>query len=269
MQITTKNENSDPALLAQAGGILRRLTEPDAFARQGAELGLQIFTPRNRFKHPVANVSATMRKILQAHEWIAAMPGPPGRFAISDLGRSYLRRQGAEDMPFRAQHQVMRRKLERTLSGEAGSMICNEAETPLGWLLNRRGRDGKSYISLDQFTAGERLRQDFTLAQLTPRVTSVWGPPGSKAARGAVADSSGITDVAMAAKARFFAALDAVGPGLADVLTQICCHLMGLEEAERHMGWPVRSGKVVLCIALDRLAAHYGLAGRGKSGAKK
>ena len=61
------------------------------------------------------------------------------------------------------------------------------------------------------------------------------------------------------AKWRFRAAMAAVGPGLADVLFDVCCHLSGLEEIEQARDWPRRSAKVVLDIALDRLAAHYGL----------
>ena len=59
------------------------------------------------------------------------------------------------------------------------------------------------------------------------------------------------------ARDRVSEALRALGPGLADVVLRVCCFLEGIEAAERRMGWASRSGKVVLRIALQRLAAHY------------
>ena len=64
----------------------------------------------------------------------------------------------------------------------------------------------------------------------------------------------------MMARDRVTKALDSLGPGLADVALRVCCFLEGLEACERRMGWSARSGKVVLKIALQRLADHYGLA---------
>ena len=55
-------------------------------------------------------------------------------------------------------------------------------------------------------------------------------------------------------------AMEALGPGLSDIVFRICCFLEGLETAEKRLGWSARSGKVVLKIALERLAAHYRIA---------
>jgi len=136
----------------------------------------------------------------------------------------------------------------RTLMLEA-----NLAESPLGWLM-RRGM-----ISEVQFEAGERLRQDFTTAQLSPRVTMRWD--GEPVARGRKGPSEALTpsEAQVAAKRRFMAAVEAAGGGLSDMLWRVVCVGEGLETAERAMGWPARAGKVVLALALDRLASFYGL----------
>ena len=48
-----------------------------------------------------------------------------------------------------------------------------------------------------------------------------------------------------------------VGPGLCDILWRIVCAGEGMRDAELALGWPARSGRLVLSLALDRLADHY------------
>ena len=64
-------------------------------------------------------------------------------------------------------------------------------------------------------------------------------------------------------------ALDAVGPELATMLAQVCCLAAGLEQAERVMDLPQRSGKAVLGLALTALARHYGMLEAPRGGGLK
>ncbi|HUQ37043.1 MAG TPA: DUF6456 domain-containing protein [Aestuariivirga sp.] len=64
---------------------------------------------------------------------------------------------------------------------------------------------------------------------------------------------------AIDARRRVHNAFDAVGPELSGVLYYMCCLAGGLEQAERMLQLPQRSGKAVLAIALTRLARHYRL----------
>ena len=96
---------------------------------------------------------------------------------------------------------------------------------------------------------------------MSPRVTANWSAlaPADRGRRGAPSDAAALRDEVLAAKERVMRALMAVGPEISGVLVDICCELKGLEEAEKEHGWPQRAGKVVLQIALTRLARHYGL----------
>jgi hypothetical protein len=116
-------------------------------------------------------------------------------------------------------------------------------------------------LSDEEFDAGEKLRADFWFAQMTPRVTANWslllGSGGG--ARGAPDIGPDVKDSIIVARERVKRALASVGPDLAGVLIDVCCHLKGLEASEKASGWPQRSGKIILQIALRQLARHYGL----------
>jgi len=116
-------------------------------------------------------------------------------------------------------------------------------------------------MAAKQFEAGERLRADYWFAHLSQRVTSNWSAlvPSERSRRAAPSSAAAFSDNALAAKQRAQHALCEVGPELAGVLVDVCCELKGLEDAEKENGWSQRAGKVVLQIALTRLARHYGL----------
>lgn len=183
--------------------------------------------------------------------WLAPCGTDPQRWRLSDAGMGWYLRVRAVTEPFAAQHQA---RVERLVETAAGTrrVTVNEGESPLGWLRRRR------LIDPAQFQAGERLRRDFTIAQLTPRLGVDFTAPITHGRRGARHEST-LSEAVLAAKQRFRAAMVAVGPGLADTLFDVCCHLAGLEAIERERNWPKRSARVVLVIALDRLASHYGL----------
>lgn len=180
--------------------------------------------------------------------------------ALSETGRAMLRRAEAGDDAFRQQHQSRAAQLKE-IDGTRRPVLVNDAESPLGWLKSRKDRNGRPLISDPQFEAGERLRADYWFARLSPRVTANWSAlaPSGRMRRGAPSDAADLRDEVIAAKERVMRAIEAVGPELAGVLIDICCELKGLEDAEKSHGWPQRAGKVVLALALTRLARHYGL----------
>ena len=129
------------------------------------------------------------------------------------------------------------------------TVTVNRAESPLSWLRAR------GLVDARQFEAGERVRHDYEIAALAPQVTMRWD--------GVRVDGGGTgldpTTAQLAAKQRFDAAMATVGRGLGDVLWRVVCAGESLPGAERALHWPARSGRLVLGIALDRLADHYQL----------
>ena len=132
------------------------------------------------------------------------------------------------------------------------SATVNVAESPLTWL------HARGHLTDRQLAAGEQLRADWERAALAPRVTMRWDPV--RVSGGRDADLSP-AERQVAAKARFDGAIAEAGTGLSDILWRVACAGEGVPVAEKALGWPVRSGKLVLGLALDRVAAFYRLPG--------
>jgi hypothetical protein len=117
----------------------------------------------------------------------------------------------------------------------------------------------RGHIARRQFDAGEKLRVDWERGQLAARLTMAWDSVPVSRNRGGRRPAPDLSAGQIDARRRFQAAIHAAGPGLADILWRIVCSGEGMREAESALGWPARTGKVVLTIALNRIADFYRL----------
>ncbi len=254
-----------------AARALERLAEPESFlmvARGAQKAG--VFCRKNKFRRPLSLLTLEMAAELAARDWVrpSSRSAVSTKYAITEAGRAWLRRQRAEAeaqaapivaqsaSPFAEQHAVRGERRVARADGGADVIRVNLGESPLGWLATRRGPDGAAFLTTEEVEAGERLRGDFERAQMGPRVAQDWS--SFLTPRDSAGPGRGPAEGPSAARERVGGALAALGPGLADAALRACCFLEGLEAVERRMGWSARSGKVVLKIALQRLAAHYG-----------
>ena len=143
--------------------------------------------------------------------------------------------------------EVVRRPRRRAVR----SVTVNMVESPLGWLFSR----GK--LTRRQFDAGEQLRSDWERGGLASKVTMQWDAAPVERQRGGSGGRAELIGAQIDARGRFDAAVDASGPGLSDILWRVVCSGEGMREAETALGWPARAGKLVLCLALDRVADFY------------
>jgi len=127
------------------------------------------------------------------------------------------------------------------------SVTVNLAESPLGWL------HAHGHLDDRLFDAGERLRSDYEIAQIAPGITMRWEPVRIPGTAGKLSP----TERQVSARARFDGAIAAAGRGLDDILWRVVCACETLPAAERALEWPARSGKLVLRLALDRVADFY------------
>lgn len=285
MTALSRIELSDVAVEAEVAilpdemrNALRRMAESGAVLAVAAEMEKGVIM-RNVPGGEAARTAVISREIAETmalRDWITCIiQGRISRYEITAAGRSALKRDTerrkdsdgfAEVLsPYRAQHG----EWDDAPRGRRGSKRArprvNLAESPLAALARRRDKDGKLFLEAELVAAGERLREDFELAQMGPRVAQNWenfltvgaSPSSFSGDRG----GSG----SCAARERVSTALGELGPGLGDVVLRCCCYLEGMETVERQLGWSARSGKVVLRIALQRLQRHYEETMQGRS----
>ena len=264
---------------AQVLRALRRLAEPGAILAAAEGMDKAIVT-RDGIRTAV--IERRVAEQMALNGWVAQVGrGRIMTYTIVPAGRETLRRmisgnlrgrglprkeefEGATPVeeidqgPAEAQnHRVWESRTIRDPEDDRRRRVrVNIAESPLLLLARRRDSDGTPFLTAGQVAAGERLREDFELAQMGPRVTQNWDgfmTAGIDTTR----SSSGYRGGSESARDRVAAALRDLGPGMGDIVLRVCCFLEGIELTERRLGWSARSGKIVLRLALMRLERHY------------
>lgn len=261
----------EATLASEARRILRRLTEPGAVLAIAPDMD-RAAVLRNLPDGRSVRTGVLERAVAQAfvlRDWIGCRkPGRIATYEITAAGRAALKRMMDEDArqgddgfaeaatPFGDQHRIWDKRV--VSEGDGPRRIrYNLAESPVAVLGRRRDKDGKPFLEAELVAVAERLREDFELAQMGPRVAQNWERFLTGGDRGGFRPEAGRAEGPRDARDRVAAALRDLGPGLGDVALRCCCYLEGLEVAEKRMGWAARSGKIVLRIALLRLKRHY------------
>jgi len=260
----------EATMLREGRRILRRLAEPGAVLAIAPDMEKAVVLrefPDGRTSR-TGVVDRVVAQAFALKDWIACRKaGRVTSYELTATGRSALKRmvddeergrQGLAEAatPFGDQHRDWD---TREVTGDDGPrrIRYNLAESPVAALGRRRDKDGKLFLEPELVEAAERLREDFELAQMGPRVAQNWDRFLTGSDRGGYRPDAGGAEGPRAARDRVALALRDLGPGLGDVALRVCCFLEGIEAAERRMGWAARSGKIVLRIALMRLRRHY------------
>jgi hypothetical protein len=263
----TRGPVDDVMLMREARRVLRRLCETGALLAVAPDMDKAVVL-KGTLRTGVVD-----RRVAQAFalkDWIAVhRNGKVTTYEVTSAGRAALKRLLIEDQTSRTpcmaeasavfadQHRDWDERPVQDRDGKTMRRVrYNLSESPLTALSRRRDKDGEPFLSIQQVAAGERLREDFELAQIGPRVAQNWDRFLTAGDQGGYRPDTG-SGGSSSARDRMALALRDLGPGLGDMVLRTCCFLEGLEVAEKRLGWSARSGKIVLRIALTRLIRHY------------
>ena len=240
----------DGALLAEARRLLPLLAMADTLLAVAGDMDRAVvLREAPGGSERLAVLERTVAEAFALRDWIVCRkPGRVARYGLSPEGRAMLRKLGVEPARPRA---------HAAADDGAEGRFRPTPESPVAILARRRDAEGRPFLKPAQVAAAERLREDYEVAKLDPRAATAAGWPRVPLTPPCGGAKAPATD----ALGRLEAALAELGPGLGDVALRCCCLQEGVESAEQALGWSARSGKIVLRIALERLALFYAAQG--------
>lgn len=220
--------------------------------RDGGRFAL--FPNNDRRRRPLARLSADEARALEAS---GVLTREGEYYALTAAGRSRVTREAATPgEAFVAQHRAIVDRAVIELDGGARRVRGHDADAVLRRLAALRDGDGAAWLSSAEIAAAARLRSDWEMGERGLVRGSDWSaPPQGSAARGPSNQAERAAGAFCDARRRVTEALQALAPPLRRVVERVCLREEGLEAMERGEGWPARSGKLALKLALAQLAS--------------
>ncbi len=234
---------------------LERMRHGGVLAPLPSGAGFGVYARGDRRRRPEARVSEADARALEADGAIAAAAQG---YVITAAGLARLRRESArESEAYLTQHANI---VDRAAA--AGGLRKARAvaqSSVVHRLASLQSGAGAPWLSSEELSAAQRLRADWEASQAGLVRGSDWSAaPKSGAARGPGAAQEAALAKRCDARRRMAAALDALSPPLRRVVERVCLREDGLEALEPAEGWPPRSRKLALKLALAQLAAALG-----------
>lgn len=216
---------TEARLKAEGLRILHRLCETGAVLAVAAQMDKAVVVRDGPATEPTrtAVVDRAVAEAMALKDWITCdAPGRIARYRITKAGRAALshmlaeaenRASGFAEAQAGFDGADTWQDAEGTNPEAGRRMRYAMAESPLIALARRKDRDGTRFITDDLVRAGERLREDFELSHMGPRVTQDWDRFLTNSDRSAPTSRAPARG-AEAARQRVEGALADLGPGL-------------------------------------------------------
>lgn len=175
------------------------------------------------------------------------------RKSLAERSRS-AREQAAPEEAYRAQHGALINRAVVDADGRVRTVRGAEPFPALARLARLKTEAGAPFFDARELSAAAALRAAFERGQIGLVAGIDWrAPPRGSGPRGPGAVEA---RAAQGAEARVVVerALCGLATPLAQLVRAVCLEDQGLEQVERRRGWPARSGKVALKLALAQLA---------------
>jgi hypothetical protein len=196
-----------------------------------------VFSPENGLKKPVFLIDVARASEMVARGWLRLV-------SRTEMSVKYVIEQRV----------VGKTPLRRLMASRGRDLTAAQVAVPaLARLARRSGTDGVPHVTSLGMAAARQLRRDHAMST----GGNAFGDLAS--VEGQALNDAGPRVLVDAARRRVAEALEAVGAGLSEPLYAVCCLDESIAAFERRMGWAPKTARVVLGIALERLATHYGL----------